>query len=341
MYTKWTNYLSQLGLEYEHPDPDTLASQLLAARDNAVLAPLRDFGLLRASGSDASVFLNNLLSNDVLGITSTCARFAGMCTPKGRLIATMLVWKDGEDLLLLLPGDVLATLLKKLSMYVLRAKVRLSEATADFALIGISKPVGIADLNHDMAVHEVAPIAGGRTIRLDGSRWLLAIAPEVAIDRWAALTTQATVVGTEVWQWLEIAAGQPRIVAATQEVFVPQMLNMELPAVAGVSFTKGCYPGQEIVARTQHLGKIKRRMIRVRIDGDDQFHPGAPVFSAQTGEQQCGTVVSCASAPGGGFEALICVQSSTVESGEINLGSPTGPRPTVIPLPYALDLSPG
>jgi len=341
MSTQWTNYLGHLGLASDHRDVGMRGKELNAARDGAVFAPLLDFGLIRASGTDAGAFLHNLLSNDVLGITATCARFAGMCTPKGRLIATMLIWKDGEDILLMLPIDILAPILKKLSMYVLRSKVKLSDATADFALIGISRPVGITDLNDGLATYGVSPIEGGSAIRLDASRWLLAISPTAAIERWDALSRQASVVEIEVWQWLEIQAGQPRVVAATQEAFVPQMLNMELPAVAGVSFTKGCYPGQEIVARTQYLGKIKRRMVRVHVEVSDKFSPGTAVFSAQTGDQQCGSVVSCAAAPGGGVDALICAQSSALESGEINLGSPTGPRPIVLTLPYSVELGTG
>ncbi|MBK9520954.1 MAG: folate-binding protein YgfZ [Rhodocyclaceae bacterium] len=341
MNAEWLSFLDKSNGTVGVADASLVESQLRAANTSAVVSPLTDSGLILASGPDAANFLHNLLTNDIAGLDAKSARFAGMCTPKGRLIATMLIWKTGDDFLLMLPTDLLASILKKLSMYVLRSKVKLSDVSADFALIGLARPAGVRGTYEEMANFQVTQFADNQVIRLDGQRWVLAMNPLTAIGRWNEFCSGATVVGTEAWQWLEIQAGQPRVVAATQEAFVPQMLNMELPAVAGVSFTKGCYPGQEIVARTQYLGKIKRRMIRVHIAGDDQFHPGASVYSAQTGDQQCGTVVSCARAPEGGFDALICVQSSAIGSGEINLGSPTGPRPLMMGLPYPLDLGTG
>ena len=140
--------------------------------------------------------------------------------------------------------------------------------------------------------------------------------------------------GLSAWQWLEIAAGQPRIVAATQEAFVPQMLNMELAAVDGVSFSKGCYPGQEIVARTQYLGKVKRRTYRARLA--TAVAPGIHVYAPETGDQHCGAIVSAAPSPAGGFECLVCVQRGAVEAGEVHVGALAGERLEFLPLPYEL-----
>jgi folate-binding protein YgfZ len=125
------------------------------------------------------------------------------------------------------------------------------------------------------------------------------------------------------------------VVAATQEAFVPQMVNMEIPAVGGVSFNKGCYPGQEIVARTQYLGKIKRRMYRARLDA--AAAPGTDLFTPEAGEQHCGAIVTVAPSPDGGYECLLVVQSSGAEAGEIHVGSPAGPRATLTAQPYAID----
>ena len=347
MNTQWIDYLTGIGLTSDQRNFGALSVELSveqsvelsAARDGSTVSPLLDFGLIRASGTDAAAFLHNLLSNDVLAVTATTARFAGMCTPKGRLIATMLISKDGDDILLMLPRDLLAGILKKLSMYVLRSKVKLTDASAEFALIGLSKPNSSTGVSEASAPFSVSAVADGYAIRLDSTRWVLFLPPISAIEKWAELSTQAEIVGTEAWQWLEIQAGQPRVVAATQEAFVPQMLNMELPEVAGVSFTKGCYPGQEIVARTQYLGKIKRRMFLAHLQTADEFGAGTPVFSSLTGEQQCGTVVSCARAPDGGFDALICVQSTAAEGGELNLGAPDGPRPVMLQMPYLVEIA--
>ncbi|MDP1734974.1 MAG: folate-binding protein [Sulfuritalea sp.] len=346
--------LAAQGLTEDGSRFGVVADELAAARDGAVVAPLADMGLIRASGVDAPGFLHNLLTNDINGIGPGGARFAGFCTAKGRLLALFLIWRDGDDFLLMLPRDILPAMLKKLSMYVLRSKVKLTDATGERALIGFSAPIavtcprsGIPGMQSQPAPSfslgeavaglprfGVAPVEGGQAIRLDDTRWLLALDPTAATSRWQALAATARPVGLAAWQWLEIAAGQPRVVAATQEAFIPQMLNMELPAVAGVSFTKGCYPGQEIVARTQYLGKVKRRTFRARLA--TATVPGASVYAPETGEQHCGAIVSVAPSPAGGFECLVCVQIGAVEAGEVHVGAPGGDRLEFLALPYEM-----
>ena len=338
-------FLFNLGLAADGSSFGAVAEELAAARDGAVIAPLVDLGLIRASGIDAADFLHNLLTNDIKGIAPGGARFAGLCTPKGRLLALFLVWRDGDDFLLMLPRDILPPILKKLSMYVLRSKVKLTDATGERALIGCSVPIALSPASARCVPAEtlgeataalvrfgVATIDGGQAIRLDDTRWLLALDAATADTRWRQLAAAARPVGLATWQWLEIAAGQPRVVAATQEAFVPQMLNMELPAVAGVSFSKGCYPGQEIVARTQYLGKVKRRTFRARLA--TVATPGTHVYAPETGDQHCGAIVSAAPSPAGGYECLVCVQIGAVEAGEVRVGAPAGERMEFLSLPY-------
>ena len=337
MTQEWNSLLSAQGLIDDGRSFGNPAAELNAARDGNVVAPLTDLGIIRASGEDAATFLHNLVSNDVNGIGATGARFAGLCTPKGRLLALILIWREGNDLLLMLPRDILPAILKRLSMYVLRSKVKLSDATGERALIGFSSSTGaLPALGIDATLPRfgVANVDRGLAIRLDDSRWLLAIDSNVAAMQWRALTATFKPVGLAAWQWLEIAAGQPRVIAATQEAFVPQMLNMELPAVAGVSFSKGCYPGQEIVARTQYLGKVKRRTYRAQLGS--AVAAGTHVYAPETGEQHCGAIVSVAPSPAGGFECLVCVQIGAVEAGEVHVGAPTGQRLEFLPLPYEI-----
>lgn len=349
MNQEWTAFLAAQGLaadsaaesaeHFEHFGQ--LDAERQAARNDIVIAPLTDLGLIRVSGEDAASFLQNLMTNDIQGIAETNARTAGFCTPKGRLLAIFLVWREGNDYLLMLPKEILPLLLKKLSMYILRAKVKLSDATDERALIGISVAAAVSPapnfnfLNTTLSRQSVSATDGGQLIRLDDTRWLLSLDPVAAIRRWPDLTVNATATGLAAWHSLEIAAGQPRVTAATQEAFVPQMLNMDLPAVAGVSFTKGCYPGQEIVARTHYLGKVKRRMVRARLA--NSAAPGTHVYAPETGDQQCGALVSIAPLPEGGFECLVSVQSGAVATGEVHLGAPDGERLTFLPLPYTLD----
>ena len=347
MNQEWTTFLAAQGLttdsaadsakHFEHFGP--LDAELQAARNSAVITPMADLGLIRASGDDAASFLQNLMTNDIQGIAETNARTAGFCTPKGRLLAIFLVWREGDDYLLMLPKEILPPLLKKLSMYILRAKVKLTDATDERALIGISVPAAVSPaptfLNTTLPRQGVGATDGGQLIRFDDTRWLLSLDPITAVKRWPDITVNTKVTGLAAWHWLEIAAGQPRVTTATQEAFVPQMLNMELPAVSGVSFTKGCYPGQEIVARTHYLGKVKRRMVRARLT--NLATPGTHVYAPETGDQQCGALVSIAPSPEGGFECLVSVQSSAVAAGEVHLGTPDGERLTFLSLPYSLD----
>ena len=337
MTQEWITQLAGSGLAPDGSSFGSPAGELATARNGTVVAPLADLGLIRASGEDTAAFLHNLLTNDVQGIATAGARFAGFCTPKGRLLALFLIWREGDDFLLMLPRDILPPMLKKLSMYVLRSKVKLSDATGERALIGFSSSTGAVPapgVDASLPRFGVTTVSGGQTIRLDDSRWLLAIEAGAAAAQWQALTATAKPVGLAAWQWLEIAAGQPRVVAATQEAFVPQMLNMELPAVAGVSFSKGCYPGQEIVARTQYLGKVKRRTYRAKLASMPAA--GTHVYAPETGEQHCGAIVSAAPSPPGGFECLVCVQIGAVEAGEVHVGAPDGERLEFLPLPYEI-----
>ncbi|MDP2108302.1 MAG: tRNA-modifying protein YgfZ, partial [Rhodocyclaceae bacterium] len=177
-----------------------------------------------------------------------------------------------------------------------------------------------------------ASYRGGTAIRLDGNRCVLTLPTGEAANVASELGT-AGQLGD--WHLAEIAAGIPRIVAATQEAFVPQMVNYEMAAIGGVSFQKGCYPGQEIVARTHYLGKVKRRMYRASLDAFAA--PGTDVFTPESGEQHCGALVLTAPVSAGGYECLVVVQSSGAEAGEVHVGSPTGPRLKMLPLPYAVE----
>lgn len=335
---EWRDFLGARQLAADGESFGDLAGELAAARDGTVLVPLTDYAVIRASGDDAADFLHNLLSNDVKNLPADGLRFAGLCTPKGRLLATFHIWHDGADLLLALSADIMPAILKKLSMYVLRSKVKLTEA--NIVLLGLAGPGAAEAVRTSLgAVPEsqhVAAVSGGQVARLGDQRILLALTPATAQDAWPLLASKARPAGAAAWRWIEIAAGQPRVVAATQEAFVPQMVNYEVPAVGGVSFQKGCYPGQEIVARTQYLGKVKRRMYRASLD--KALPAGTDVFTPESGDQHCGALVTVAPAPAGGYECLVVVQSSGAEAGNVYAGGPgVPPRLTMGTLPYTID----
>jgi folate-binding protein YgfZ len=339
MNPAWQAFLAQqAGYQDGADDFGTPADELAAARSAAVLVPLFDQGLITLDGPDATPFLHALATNDIAGLSDDGVRFAGMCSAKGRLLATFHAWRRPDGLALLVAADLQAAFARKLAMFVLRSKVKVTAVGDEVVLLGIGGPSAAAAVGELLGQAPAARqwlTSGDTTVLcLDAGRFVLALPAASAADLWVRAARLARPAGTAAWRLLEIAAGQPRVVAATQEAFVPQMVNMEVAEVGGVVFTKGCYPGQEIVARTQYLGKIKRRMFHVALD--EAVAPGTDVFTPESAGQHCGAVVTVAPSPEGGFEALLVVQSSGAEVGEIHLGSAEGPRARLLALPYAV-----
>ncbi|MFZ5510878.1 MAG: YgfZ/GcvT domain-containing protein [Pseudomonadota bacterium] len=313
------------------------AEELAAASSGTVLVPLSAYGVIRASGEDAASFLHNLLTNDIKKLGASAAQHNSLCSAKGRMLANFLVWRDEGDYLLQLSADLQPAVHKKLSMYVLRSKVKLSDAGDGLVLLGIAGAAAEAAVKEATAVvpegvMAVARFLRGQVIRLGERRFELAVTADAAPEVWQRLAARARPAGFPVWQWLDIQAGWPLITAATQEQFVPQMANFEL--IGGVSFQKGCYPGQEIVARTQYLGKLKRRMYLAHLA--EGAAPGSELFSPDLPDQACGMVVNSAPAPEGGSDVLAVMQMSSAEGGDVRLGSQDGPRLVLRPLPYAV-----
>ena len=292
--------------------------------------PLSHWGLIRARGADAVNFLQGQLTNDVTTLGLAQARLAGFCSAKGRLQASFVVWKLADDeLLLACSASVLPATLKRLSMFVLRAQCKLSDASAELVLRGAVGPSAEALLG-DAAVWSRREIAGGTLVRLPDvqgvPRCLMALAPSVETGAAPALSLDA-------WRLLEVQSGIPIIEAATVEQFVPQMLNYEL--IGGVDFQKGCYPGQEIVARSHYRGTIKRRMFLFECDA--QAGAGQEVFHSGDAGQPAGMVVNAAPLTGGaGSAALVEVKLTAVEAGSLHLGAADGALLRLGALPYSV-----
>jgi tRNA-modifying protein YgfZ len=302
-----------------------------------VIARLSDLGCIRVTGADAVAFLQSQLTNDVAGLGADALQLTGYCTPKGRLLATFQQWRDGDDILLQLPGEILAPVLKRLSMFVLRAKAKLTDATAEFENWALLGP-GCDDAlrSADIAV----PPSAWSATRRDGL--LAARLLPAGIDRTLLIARPGALppalarlpqVAAGVWWWSEAAAAVPTVFAATQEKFVPQMLNLEV--LGGVNFRKGCYPGQEVVARSQYLGKLRRRMQVAHADTADPPAAGGDVYHSADA-QPVGTIVMSAAAPGGGVIVLVEVPMERLDAGSLHLGSSGGPRLDVRELPYVL-----
>lgn len=312
----------------------------LMAEQQGFISFLPDLGLIAATGEDASDFLHNQLTNDVLGLSDDSARLAGYCSPKGRLLATMLIWKAADSILLMLPKNLLAATQKRLQMFVLRAKVKLEDASDRLSVAGIGLPSGAAFQALPATDYQRGALSGGTLIRMPdaaGFARTLWIGPaQDAQALAAALPSGLRQAPPSLWRWTEIQAGLPQVLEATREQFVPQMVNFEL--VGGVNFRKGCYPGQEIVARSQYLGKLKRRMLLASVEAPEAL-PGTEVYSESDPGQPCGMIVNAERGPD---ERLACLVEIKMEAAEatIRLGSPSGPPLQLGTLPYALEATP-
>ena len=309
------------------------ASALGAAR-------LADWGVIRAQGEEAAKFLHTQLTQDLALQTVAQARLAGYCSAKGRLLATMLAVKpDEQSVLLALPADVLPATVKRLSMFVLRAKCKLSDDSAGWSVWGLSGAqardwLGAAAPAERWSVGRLAlPGASAEALvtRLpdDGltPRFLLLLPA-------GAGQPPLPAVDPEEWQGLDVTAGLAWIRQGTVEQFVPQMLNLEL--LGGVNFQKGCYPGQEVVARSQYRGTIKRRTHLFAMDGSDaDATPGQEIFHSADPEQPAGMVAGFGRQEGRPL-LLAEVKLAALESGTLHLGSATGAVLTPRPLPYVI-----
>ncbi len=310
---------------------------------NGAAMRLTQYGILDVTGNDAATFLHSQLTNDITHLDDTHARLAGYCSPKGRLLASLYLWRTGPTLRLLVPKDTQAAVHKRLSMFVLRAQVKFVDASATLAMIGLAGNVqpALAGLFHPLpeAIHAKVDGPAGTLIRMPDAaacaRYLWIGSHELIATQLVAHANTLPQVSAAVWDWLEIRSGVPRITEATVERFVPQMVNFDL--IDGVSFRKGCYPGQEIVARSQYRGTIKRRMSIAHIANDASvICAGNELFHTSDPDQPCGMIVNAAAAPQGGSDALVEIKLAALANGSVHLLSINGPALTFLPLPYAL-----
>ena len=337
MNSDWKNHLLAAGAAIDHEtvlhffDP---AAELSAARDGNIIADLSHYGLIGFSGEDSQIFLQGQTTNDVRQVTPQQAQFGSLCTPKGRMSATFLLWRHDNDYCMELPVELRGNIQKHLGKYVMRAMVNIRDASDEFVRLGVAGN-GVGELLQTLfGVLPQTPYAivhgkHSQLIALPGNRYEIVATPDQAGPLWQALRPACTPVGTACWDWLAIRAGVPAVLPATQEQFTPQMANVEL--LGGVSFSKGCYTGQEVVARTQHLGKVKRRLYLAHIAGNTAPQPG----DALSGSEQ-GMIVNAQGAPDGGFDILAVILTEDAEGGNIRWKTADGTLLQFQTLPYAV-----
>lgn len=312
--------------------------ELRAAASGNVLADLSHYGLLEADGDDTVTFLQGQITNDIKQLTDSNSQYAGYCTPKGRLLALFLAFRHHGKIHLQLDRELLEPVAKRLRMFILRSKVTITDVSANLVRIGVAGnnvELALAAVFESLPqyIHATASNPSGTLIRLPGKlpRYEIITDTAHAEHVWNILSKQCRPVGKAGWDWLEIQAGIPEIKPATQEAFVPQMVNLD--AIGGISFKKGCYTGQEIVARTHYLGKIKRRTYLAHVGGGQTPSAGDNLFGGVTSEP-VGQVVRAAASPNGGFDLLAEIRSESMNAGPVRWHE--APL-SMLELPYPLE----
>nr|WP_296015275.1 folate-binding protein [uncultured Acidovorax sp.] len=291
------------------------------------IAPLSHLGVIRVEGDDAAKFLHGQLTQDFALLGMDQARLAAFLSAKGRMQASFIGFKrSATEVLLVCSRDLLPPTLKRLSMFVLRARAKLTDATHDFALYGLA---GEAVPGGSQPAWTKTDLGAASIVHLypaDGQPRALWVAPA------SEPAPAGPALDAALWQWSEVKSGVATVTTPVVEAFVPQMLNYE--SVGGVNFKKGCYPGQEVVARSQFRGTLKRRAYLAHAAAEVAV--GAEVFNTTDLEQPCGTVVQVAAAPGGGFDTIVSLQISATQEGSLQVGADNGAALALLPLPYPL-----
>ncbi|AHK79548.1 glycine cleavage system protein T [Ectothiorhodospira haloalkaliphila] len=349
MKPEWKDFLLQAGAEMDDQRVSDFGNperEMSVAITGDVICDLSHHGLIGAYGEEAVQFLQGQFSTNVPDVNEHTSRLGAYCSPKGRMLASFRLFKRGETYYLRLPREQVESTLKRLSMFILRAKVTLEDAGDALVRVGVSGPHAVEQLQATLgkappeAVDQVIHERGVTVLRVPGLHPRFEVYGELdAMTRlWQNLNVRSAPVGADRWGLLDVMSGVPNVYPQTAEAFLPQMANLQL--LGGVSFNKGCFPGQEVVARTQHLGKLKRRMYRLHLPVNEAPPPGATLHDASVdATQPVGRIVEAYPHPDGGIEALAVLQVASAEAGEPHLDSTDGPVARVQPLPYSFDLA--
>jgi folate-binding protein YgfZ len=342
--SSWTDFLVQRGATLDDRAVARFSApleELAAARDAAVMCDLTPLAGMRIAGPDAAAFLQGQFTSDVAALAAGTAQYSAWCSPKGRMLANFLLLRtEATTFELLLPASMIGAVRKRLTMFVLRSKLTIEDRSGESVRIGVGGPTAVTALRAasiDVPSRlQCRALDGGLIVAVPGGRYIALMQPAFAEQFWDRVSSAARPAGYPVWQWLTIRAGIPIVTAATTDQLVPQMANWD--ALDGVSFRKGCYTGQEIVARTQYLGRLKERTFLAHVDGPPPAS-GEKLYSTVFGEQSCGTVLNAAASPGGGSDLVAALQIAAMQRGDVRIGSPDGTAISLLPLPYPLPVA--
>jgi hypothetical protein len=317
------------------------ARELTAAAHGDIITDLSHLSIVEAGGDDAATFLGGQLTSDVIALRPEQSSLSAWCSPQGRALALFRIFRTEDAYRLLLPSELAETTVKRLRTYVLRSKATITDRSDALACIGVSGAGVTSALVSDVRVPPSPDIVsrdGGVTvIRLPGAapRHVVIGATDALADLWRRLTASAQPAGAPAWDFLDIAAGLPQVFAATREKFIPLTLNLD--ALGGISFSKGCYTGQEIIARMRYRGHLKQRMYIGRADTAEIPPPGARL-AVEGAEMSAGEIVQAAAHPDGGAVFTAVTQMELAGTDRVHLLSAAGPPVRWSQPPYNLEL---
>lgn len=357
MKPEWKKFLVESGAEFaDNGEGEQLVSFGNPDRERrippqgAVLSNLSDRGLIEVRGEDAESFLQNQLTNDIRNVTETTHQASAWCSPKGRIIANFRVFKRGDSYFLAVSADLLELVIKKLRMYVMMSKVTIEDASESLIHFGFAgeraekelQEVLDIDCKTNAAACQLVPAETDQTLRykslsilrLPGTvpRFEVFGELEDAQKLWEHCNVQAAPVSSNGWHYLNILAGLPVITAASSEDWIPQMVNYI--AIGGVDFKKGCYPGQEVVARLNYLGKTKRRMYHIEINTDKLPKVGDAI--ANDDDPDAGKILNAVINPDGKIEALAIIKIAEANK-SLRMSDDSEASINLLDLPYTIE----
>ena len=345
MQPNWQNFLAQHGAQFDYEGVTQFTDSLRerhATDQETVVCDLSPLGFIKVSGDDAQSFLQAQLTNDISDGDQTRSQLNAYCNPKGRMLALFRVFLTDEGYLLQTPKALLEDLIQKLKIFVFRAQVKIQPANDEFVQIGVSGPGAVESLESFAELSKAkvndSVVANGLQItRIEGKqpRFLLFGDSQVMQPVWNKICEIATPVGYPCWSWLDIQAGVPSVLPGNIEELIPQMVNLDV--LNGISFTKGCFPGQEIVARLRYLGKLKQRMTLLSAKGEHSPNPGDSVY-IETPDQQrkVGRVVNAQTNLDNGYDLLAVLNLDIIDKDGLIVGDNPGMPATIETLPYSL-----
>ena len=349
MNTDWKNYLQDKGAELTEDGAfrfNEAATDNQKAMDTDIICDLSQFSTLVVAGEDAVDFMQGQFTNDVQKVDAQNSQLNAFCNNKGRMTANFRLFNYQQNYFFSVRNDLVQTSIEHLQNYILRAQVVIQDVSEQLIHLGVSgdnakklltpfieisnHEIDGVSFNDDYIAIHVASAQADKNPRYE-----IFCSAEHAKTLWNAINAQAEAVNSSSWDYLNIHAGLPFIDSHSSEEFVPQMVNMDL--INGVSFTKGCYTGQEIVARMHYLGKLKKRCYKVFVDSEDKPATGDKLFAenARAG-QNTGMIIQAEKNPQAGYDALAVIQTADTES-KLFLNDADGPAVTVKKLPYSLD----